>query len=146
MKNINDMDEALSIDGGKKGPPVSAAEALRRAASQLLTNPALQKDNLGELYARAYAQEALHGMMEIARDMTIDAKVRHQAYFDVYTIAYGKPASVVKSNNDVGSNTVIDGEIAKASLAGQTLNLLAEYASVPPEDWPDELKKAAGLL
>jgi len=146
MTNSNEIDEVEELLGRKAlTPSTDSVQALKQAALNLMNQGALKNDNLGELYARAYAQEALHGLMQIARDTLVDPKVRRQAYFDVYTIGYGKPASVIKVPGDLGPNMTIDGEIAKAGEAAQALNMLSQYASIPPDQWPEELKKAAGL-
>ena len=146
MSNDNEIDEVEELLGRKSSAPALVqADALKQAALNLMNSSALKNDNLGELYARAYAQEALHGLMQLARDATIDPKVRRQAYFDVYTIGYGKPASVIKVPGDLGPNMTIDHEISKAGESAQALNLLSQYANVSPENWPDELKRAAGL-
>lgn len=124
---------------------IAQADAVRRAASVLLNDPNLRKDNLGELLARTYAQEALQGIMQIARDATVDPSIRHKAYLDVFHIAYGRPAAVIRSQGESNAHITIDHDIAAAGEAAENLNLLAEYASVPPEEWPEELRKAAGL-
>ena len=142
IKPKNELIEAQQID---QQTVARQKEALRRATESLRSHPALLKDNLGELYARAYAQECLQGMMNIARDMTIDPKIRHQAYLDVYQSAYGRPAAMVKAPAELGPNLTIDGEIAKAQDASIALNLLAEYAATPPELWPEELRKMLNI-
>jgi len=146
MSNGNEIDEVEELLGRKASVPALAQpEVLKQAALNLMNSSALKNDNLGELYARAYAQECLHGMMQIARDLQVDPKVRHQAYLSVYQTAYGKPASVVKVPGDLGPNMTIDHEISKASESAQTLNQLSLYASVPPDQWPESLRIAAGL-
>ena len=144
--NQNELDEVEELLGRKtKIPAVAGIQSLKQAALNLMNSNALKNDSLGELYARAYAQECLHGLMQMARDELIDPKVRRQAYFDVYTIGYGKPASVIKAPGEVGPNMTIDGEIAKAGEAAQTLNMLSQYAAIPPDQWPESLRIAAGL-
>jgi len=146
MTDSNEIDEVEELLGRKpQVPAVSSIQSLKTAALNLMNQGALKNDNLGELYARAYAQECLHGMMQIARDAQVDPKVRHQAYLSVYQTAYGKPASVVKVPGDLGENLTIDGEIAKAGESAQALNQLSQYASIPPDEWPSALKIAAGL-
>jgi len=146
MSNDNEIDEVEELLGRKAvAPTTDTVQALKQAALSLMNNHALKNDNLGELYARAYAQECLHGMMQIARDQTIDPKVRQKAYLDVYQISYGRPATVIKMPGDLAPHVTIDGEIAKAGEAAQALNLLSQYANVSPENWPSELKIAAGL-
>lgn len=113
----------------------------RDALETLLQNPALRRDNLGELYARAFFQEAIHGIMEIARDIEVDPDVRRKAYLDVAHIAYGKPASILRMPGDAQQNPIIDGEIEQATEAAQSLALIQSCSNLPLEEWPEEVRK-----
>lgn len=130
----------LTLGGQQR--KLSQQRKAKQAIENLLLNPALRRDNLGELYARAFFQEALHGIMDIARDPEVDPDVRRKAYLDVAHIAYGKPASVLRVPGDAQQNPIIDGEIEKAGAAAQGLSVLQHYAHLPPEEWPEDVRKA----
>jgi hypothetical protein len=124
----------------------SSVAASRQALALLLSDPALRRENLGELLARRYAKEALEGMMEIARDQSVEAGVRHRAYYDVFTLGYGKPASVVRNPGETALPPTIDADIDRAGEAAAALSQMEAYAAVPPEEWPEELRRATGML
>jgi len=124
---------------------IKSIAASRQAFSILLSDPALRQTNLGELYAKRFAKECLDGMMEIARDSSLDPSVRHKAYFDVWTICYGRPGSIIKTPGEVAVPPTIDSDIDRAGEAAEALSRLEAYAAIPAEQWPEELKRATGV-
>ncbi len=158
---LTEWEEAMRLEGqeGLEEPAISSTsltieamatrastvQAARQALSILTSDPALRRDSLGELMARQYAKECLEGMMEIARDTGNDASVRHKAYYDIWTIGYGRPAAIVRAGSEGTLPPTIDADIDRAGEAAAALAKLETYAHLPPEQWPEDLQRATGI-
>lgn len=117
--------------------PGAQIKALLQEASS-----ALRQDNLGELYARRYFKSCIDGIMAIAENDGVDPEVRRKAFMDVYAIAFGRPATVIRVPGDSHVPPTIDSDVRQAVAAAEVLGLAASYASTPPEDWPTHVREA----
>lgn len=69
--------------------------------------------------------------------------VQRKAAVDLYQAAYGKPITVLRAANGGTGSPTIDGDIEKAVAAAEELQGLQEFMDLPPEQWPERLRKAA---
>lgn len=124
---------------------------LSKALALLMSSQALRRDDLAELMARQYAPGALQVLWKIASDEretpeglpVIPVDVRRKAANDLLDRGYGKPITVLRAANGGTGSPTLDGEIEKAVAAAEDLARFQEYMDLPPDQWPEGLRKQA---
>lgn len=93
------------------------------------------------------ALQVLWGIASDVREVSgmpmVSPDVRRKAAVDLYQAAYGKPITVLRAANGGTGSPTIDGDIEKAVAAAEELQGLQEFMDLPPEQWPERLRKAA---
>lgn len=118
-------------------------EAVERSASNLMR--VVRSFNLAEWEAQKHAQEAVLGLLEIARDKTNEPETRRKAYNDILDRAYGKPmmnARIEKATPDSDEETFKTIE-AVADAAGR-LEEMNHFLQRPVSEWPEWMKEQFG--